>query len=482
MGSAANTRRVVEGVLAVAASSALLYFGNGLEPVWPLMWVAFVPVLWFALRSSWWEAACVAAFSMLLGNLNIWGYLTKSLGMPASAWFGVFSVAAVIFAVGVLLFRVLVLRGAVWSGLIVLPSLCVAIEYLRNFTTPHGSAGSLAYSQLRFLPFLQLASITGPWGMTFVLLLFSSAVAVALYLRKSAPKKAIRVIGVGAGVVAFTLIFGAVRLAMPQGETVKVGLIASDTKGNGNVTDPGADTERLFRDYVNAAKGLAASGARAIVIPEKLGVTLEGKSQATDEIMQALANEAGATVVAGVVHVDGRVKYNEARVYEPAVSSVQRYDKEHMLPPFESNLKPGTTLVLLPREKQLWGVAICKDMDFADPARRYGREGAGLLLVPAWDFVVDRSWHGHIAVMRGVEDGFSIARAAKRGWLTVSDDRGRIVGEASSSSAPFATLLVDVPAVHHWTVYQVMGDWFAWVAIALLVLVAVRLVRLPQKL
>jgi apolipoprotein N-acyltransferase len=95
-----------------------------------------------------------------------------------------------------------------------------------------------------------------------------------------------------------------------------------------------------------------------------------------------------------------------------------------------------------------------------------------------WDFVVDGTWHGHIAVMRGVEDGFSIARAAKNGFLTVSDDRGRIVGEVSRSSAPFATLLVDVPTMHHWTVYQLLGDWFAWVAIELLVFAVVQMVRL----
>jgi apolipoprotein N-acyltransferase len=59
----------------------------------------------------------------------------------------------------------------------------VSIEYLRNLTTPHGTAGSLAYSQLRFLPFLQLASVTGPWGMTFLLLLFPSAVTLGWHLR-----------------------------------------------------------------------------------------------------------------------------------------------------------------------------------------------------------------------------------------------------------------------------------------------------------
>ena len=82
--------------------------------------------------------------------------------------------------------------------------------------------------------------------------------------------------------------------------------------------------------------------------------------------------------------------------------------------------------------------------------------------------------------MRGVEDGFSIARAAKNGFLTVSDSRGRIVGEVSSGSAPFATLLVDVPAAHSWTVYQLMGDWFAWFAIALLLFAVMQMVRLRK--
>jgi apolipoprotein N-acyltransferase len=460
----------------------MFYFGNGLEPWWPLTWFAPLPVLLLALRSKWWAAAATAVAAMMLGSLNMWSYLTKTLGAPGSAWMGIFLAAGVVFAAGVLLFRGLVLRGAVWSGLLALPAVWVTGEFVRNVTSPHGSAGSLAYSQLKFLPFLQLASITGPWGMSFVLLLFPAAIAIGLHMRQTSPRRALRVAGAGIGVVAAALAFGAVRLALPQEQVqmVKVGLITSDEKANDTVTDPGVDTERLFRDYAREAQRLAADGAQAIVMPEKLGVTLEGRTAETDAVLQSVADRTGATIVAGVVDVDVPVKYNEARIYVPG-SVVQRYDKEHMLPPFESNLKPGTMLKILPRPLQKWGVAICKDMDFASPARLYGEAGAGLMLVPAWDFVVDASWHGHIAVMRGVEDGFSIARAAKNGFLTVNDNRGRIVAEVSSSSAPFATLLVDVPATHSRTVYQSLGDWFAWIAIALLVFAMMQMVRLRSR-
>ena len=54
--------------------------------------------------------------------------------------------------------------------------------------------------------------------------------------------------------------------------------------------------------------------------------------------------------------------------------------------------------------------------------------------------------------------------------MTVSDAHGRILGEQRSNAAPFSTLLVDVPDTHHWTPYQLLGDWFAWIAVAALIL------------
>jgi apolipoprotein N-acyltransferase len=480
--SAHRWKNVAGAVLVAAATALLLWFGNGLDPWWPLMWFAPLPVLWFALRRSWWVAGLTAAAGWLAGCFNMWGYF-HLIGMPFAAWLSIFGAVAIIAAGAVLLFRALVLRGAVWSGLLAFPAAWVAMEWLRNLTTPHGTAGSIAYTQLKFLPFLQLASITGPWGMSFLLLLFPAALAIGLHLRKSAPKQALRVVAATLAVLAAVLVFGTIRLAMtPRGQQVKVGLVASDTLENVNVAGHGADTGRLFASYAAEAERLAANGAQAIVLPEKLGAVLDSENGTADPIFQQLADRTGATIVVGEVHIVAPDKYNQARIYQPK-EPVLSYDKEHMLPPFESNLTPGTALVTLPKHArassamapQTWGVAICKDMDFTPLSRKYGKAGAGLMLVPGWDFNMDRSWHGHIAVMRGVEDGFSLVRAAKDGYLTVSDDRGRVVAEARSDSAPFATLLASVPAAHSATVYLLLGDWFAWLACALLVLAIVQL-------
>ncbi len=105
------------------------------------------------------------------------------------------------------------------------------------------------------------------------------------------------------------------------------------------------------------------------------------------------------------------------------------------------------------------------------------------MLVPGWDFRLDRRWHGHIAVMRGVEDGFSVVRAARDGNLTVSDNLGRITAEVRSDSAPMATLIADVPVVHNRTLYVRLGDWFGWFAMVVLAFAFLQYYRVqdPRK-
>ncbi len=232
MASANDYPRFGEALLTIVVSATLFWFGDGLNPIWSLVWFAPLPVLVVASRNSWSTTAVTAFFSVWLGSLNLWHYL-RVLHAPTTVWMIIFTIAAAVFMAAVLLFRALLLRGAVWSALVAFPAAWVAYEFMRNLTTSGGTAGSFAYSQLSFLPFLQLASLTGPWGMTFFLLLFSTALAIALHLRSTAPKKAFQVVIAGSGSIVLVLIFGMVRLAMPpHGPQVRVGLIASDTKAN----------------------------------------------------------------------------------------------------------------------------------------------------------------------------------------------------------------------------------------------------------
>jgi apolipoprotein N-acyltransferase len=464
----ADFRQFSLGTIAAAGTALLVWFGTGLHPLWPLMWFAPLPVLLFANRASWWGAALAAALGWLVGNLNLWHFYSGLLHIPQPVMMRIFSSLALMFTLAVLLYRTLLRRGACWSALLAFPAFWVSFEYLLNLTSPHGTFGSLAYSQLELLPMLQLASLTGPWGISFLLLLFPAAIAAGLHLRATSPQQARSIAGASVAVIVAALAFGAVRLALPApGRPVKVGLIASDPPASPAVADEGAPTAVLFRAYANQAAALASQGAQVIVLPEKLGVAVDPDTKEVDAQWQALADKIKAEIVVGLIHVSPPVKYNEARVYRPG-QPVLSYEKEHMLPQFESQFKPGTDLVLTSEPSGAWGVAICKDMDFTQLSRQYGQAGAGLMLVPAWDFVLDRFQHGHIAVMRGVESGFSIVRAAKNGYLTVSDNRGRIVAETTSDSAPFATLLAQVPATHAATLYQLAGDWFAWLVLALL--------------
>ncbi|HSN17334.1 MAG TPA: nitrilase-related carbon-nitrogen hydrolase, partial [Gammaproteobacteria bacterium] len=288
-------------------------------------------------------------------------------------------------------------------------------------------------------------------------------------------------VGSTVAVLVLVLACGTVRLLIRQpGQQVKVGLATSDTVDY--VADPGAPTDVLFQRYAAAVETLAAQGARVVVLPEKLGVVLDTQTtDATDAFFEKLVDRSGAAIVVGVVRVakDGK-KYNEARVYLPGRPPAT-YDKEHMLPPFESDLTPGTALTTLSRGNMTWGVQICKDMDFTPLSTEYGRKGVGVMLVPGWDFVADWLFHGHMAIMRGVESGFSVVRAAKQGSLYVSDDRGRILAEIRSAPGTFPTLLATVPAGHDDTVYDRMGDWAAYLTLLVLLVAIGRLVWLWKQ-
>jgi apolipoprotein N-acyltransferase len=137
-----------------------------------------------------------------------------------------------------------------------------------------------------------------------------------------------------------------------------------------------------------------------------------------------------------------------------------------MVPGLEIGYRTGSAPALLSLPVGTAGVAICKDMDFPAWLRGYAAAGhPGVLLVPAWDFVRDGRLHARMAVVRGVESGFTLARAAQNGLVTASDDRGRILAEAGSD--PEAMVVADLPLGPGQTFYSRHGDWAGIVSLLL---------------
>jgi apolipoprotein N-acyltransferase len=330
---------------------------------------------------------------------------------------------------------------------------------LNNVSSPHGTFPNLGYTQMNFLPVLQVSSVTGIWGITFSLFLLPATIAAVLNRPGTASQK--KRLATAAGVLlALVIGWGSWRvMSTPALErSVRVGLMATGV----DTTFPQdyASALRLLQDYSEKAARLAAQGAQLIVLPEKIALVSDQGTGQVDALFAATCSRAKASIVVGLDRGTLTKRFNEARLYSPQGTLPAIYDKHHLLPRFEDVDQPGTTITVLDQSSGVWGMQICKDMDFPALSRQYGAKGVGLLLVPAWDFTLDGWLHGRMAVLRGVESGFTIVRAAKQGVLTVSDDRGRILAQQDAATVPFASLVATAPVRHDNTLYVRWGDWF----------------------
>jgi apolipoprotein N-acyltransferase len=182
-------RAVSSAVGAVVVSAGLFYLGTGEKPLWWATWLAALPLLIAAMRMGIFTAFGMGALAWFLGGLNMLQYTRNILAIPnkalevtaLSAWIAIFlfiAVPAFALGLGVALFGSAARRGALWRAVFVFPGVWVAFEYLNSFFSPHGTFGNLAYTQMSALPVLQLAAVTGMWGISFLLFLFPAAITV----------------------------------------------------------------------------------------------------------------------------------------------------------------------------------------------------------------------------------------------------------------------------------------------------------------
>jgi apolipoprotein N-acyltransferase len=247
--------------------------------------------------------------------------------------------------------------------------------------------------------------------------------------------------------------------------TVRIGIESIDDFIGTKATAP--NREAIWRGYEDAASNLARQGARIVVLPEKIESLTPNEAADRKQTLARLARKTGTYLVVGV-----QLNYNDRRenvswLVSPQGELATEYHKQHMVPYLEHDLTPGTQYVVRTLEGSSYGLAICKDLTFADFGRAYGKMGVAAMLVPAWDFSYRDAWMAsEIAAMRGVENGYSVVRAGRESYLQASDRYGRVVARERSAYWPGSGVVADVPLGPATpTVYSRTGDAFGWTCV-----------------
>ncbi|MEU8289198.1 nitrilase-related carbon-nitrogen hydrolase [Micromonospora sp. NPDC048905] len=451
-------------IVAALLSGLLWLGGTGLHPVAALTWLAPIPLLLASLRVGPRTALGATILGWSIGQLGMVGYYLDTLRLPVPGVAGVLGLGLGLAGGTVLLAREVLLRGRTVTAVLTVPSLWVLGEYAASHLFPHGAWWSLAYTQADVRPVIQVTALTGVWGVTYLLLAVPIALAALLGGarptrggRRDSPRPALAcllALLVGVGTWSAWSLHRSPERAAP----LAVGLVALRQPEDGLPIDEPVGRDLLAR-YGARVAGLVDRGARVVVLPEKVFAVTD----TTLPLLVDALRQTGAQVVVGAVLRRAGTASNVALVLDPS-GAITTYDKQHLIPGLEEWLTPGDDEVIV---QGRFGVAICKDLDYPDLVRRYRAAGASVLLVPALDFTSDGWLHSRIALVRGVENGLTVVRAAVSGRLTVSDAGGRLWGEDRAGDAEL--LVASAPTRGWGTVYSRTGDWFPLLSVALLV-------------
>jgi apolipoprotein N-acyltransferase len=351
----------------------------------------------------------------------------------------------------------------------------------------------LGYSQISLLPIAQLASVTGVYGLSGLLVLASAAVAMLMLERGRSRWTPVVLAALLVAAIGF---WGSRRIAegslATAGERVRVaviqGNIQQDDKWNPALRDA------IIGRYVGMTRQAIERGATFILWPESsLPVYFEEDAMRAN-VVRRLAMAHRVTLLIG--SDQRRIRpgaapedfdlYNAAFLVLPDGSTGGVYRKMHLVPfgeyvPLQkllyfvkpiveavSNFTPGTEHTLLPVNGHKVSTAICYEVIFGSLMREFVTGGSELLTTITNDAWYGRSsapyQHWDQAALRAIENGRYLARAANTGVSGFVDPYGR----ALQKSALFepAALVQEVAFLQHRTIYSRLGDLIAWVSLA----------------
>ncbi len=319
---------------------------------------------------------------------------------------------------------------------------------------------------------MRLAPYTGVYGLSFIFMMMSTALALAAMRRP-------RMESLWLLPLPF-LIFLPHLPDAERGRQVAV-LVQPDISESEQWT--AEKLERTERNLVRLAVQAMATGAErpaVIALPEVPAPFYYYQDPGFRGLIDGLARTTQASVIAGVVsHTPDGSPLNSAVLVSPQGIPVTRYDKVNLVPfgefvpwPFGTlarhisseagDFSPGSRIVVSPVGEHKLGAFICYESVFPNFVRRFASEGAEVLFNISNDGYFGKSaaraQHLQIVRMRAAENRRWILRATNDGISATIDTAGRVRG----SLPPYiqAASRTGFTWTTGRTFYTRNGDWF----------------------
>jgi apolipoprotein N-acyltransferase len=398
-----------------------------------------------------------------------------------------------------LLDRILAPRLANFSSVLaslVFPLGLVGCEYLATHLIPYGFFFSPAYTQYGNLPLIQLVSVTGTYGVTFMMAWFASITNGMWEQHFDWP----RIRGSAllySSILALVLLGGGIRLAFfaPSAQTVRVASVsatratyerASDLPDTADEAQMHAAYASVTNELFDASRREARAGARIIVWPELATSTFSNDEAALIQRGQSMARTEHIYLeMTYGVYERQDLTGNRAVLLDPQGRVLWMYDKAHpglTLPTVKDG--PGIIPVVDTPYGRMANV-ICIDAWYPTLMQQSGNRGVDILLVPGLEWPGVYRWTPQDTSFRAIEYGYSLVRPADWDQGMIFDAQGRVLATGDYYTMNQQIVVAYVPMKGTWTVYGLVGDLFTWLCMAslfaLIALIVIRSLSNPKS-
>jgi apolipoprotein N-acyltransferase len=492
-------RRDIILIFASALLMALPFFSPRL---WILTWVGLAPLFWVLEERSLRQAFgagyvfgivfCSIVFYWLF-HLTTWfsflaGVAVVLFILYLSLYFGLFGLS-----------YALVGHRSISFKLMMIPSLWVTLEFIRGHFLTGFNWGSLAYAQYQNLALIQVADVTGMYGVSFLIVMvnyvFKEIVQKILrrdnvFYRELLKSLLITVIAVG-----LVLMYGFYRLSDRS-----VNPIISVTTIQPNISQESKWRPESWEDNLDQHIALTKTAAQEKpmlmiwpetsfpgFLPQDLNLLMKVK-----QMMQKVK----IPIVFGSVTQKGGQYYNSAILFLSDAKTMQRYDKVHLVPFGEylpgrwgipkplQNIIPVddftrgaelNTLSLDPVKSTqgspyVMGILICFEDAVPELSRRLTQKGAQFLVNitnDGWFKDSNAPWmHVQSTVFRSVENRRSFVRSANTGVSVFIDPYGRLTSGVQNNQGKMTYVAgfkkEDVVLNSSQSLYTAFGDIFIY--------------------